>query len=252
MGMPRPARNLLEGDPNSPAFSLEVCSSWGAQCWAGINRVWPWAWGPSRGWVLDACIPQNPVGIHSVACSTALCRDQGIPKGPPSPQDTQLWVSGEAGVLGSSLQGWCRAECGSFTLSGPCEEEVCRVDSSGQVNSGQMGPRYLPGDTRRAGFAQPGCLFALGRAFPSIGRQQRCRNVTPTALPGSSVTVLARCLHPGCGCCCGTAGLGRCAAPRATDLGTTASSPIARDQHDAQVSSAVAEGARGALGAQKC
>lgn len=82
-------------------------------------------------------------------------------------------------------------------LSGPSEEEVCRVDSSRQVNSNQMGPRYLPGDTRRAGFAQPGRLFALGTAFPSVGRQQRGRDVTAAAQLGSSVTGLAGCLHPG-------------------------------------------------------
>lgn len=150
---------------------------------------------------------------------------------------------------GSSLRGRCRAERSSFALSGPCEEEVCRVDSSGQVNSGQMGPRYLPGVTRRAGFAQLSCLFALGRAFPSVRRQQRCQDVTPAALPGSSITVLARCLHPGCGCCCGTAGLGGCAAVRATDPGTTASSP---HQRDAQVSSTVARRAHRTLGARQC
>lgn len=70
------------------------------------------------------------------------------------------------------------------------------MDSSRQVNSGQMGPRYLPRATRQAGFAQPRCVFALGRAFPSAGRQQRCQDVTPAAL--------ARCLHPGC--CCGQQG----------------------------------------------
>lgn len=47
-------------------------------------------------------------------------------------------------------------------------------------------------------------LFALGRAFPSVGRQQPCQDVTPAALPGSSITLLARCLHPGC--CCSEAG----------------------------------------------
>lgn len=112
-------------------------------------------------------------------------------------------------IPGSAVRPGCqgpprKAERGSFALSGLCEEEVCRADSSGQVNSGQMEPRYLPGDTRRAGFAQPGRLFALGRAFPSIRRQQRCRDVTPGVLLGSSVTLLARCLHLGCGCCCGT------------------------------------------------
>lgn len=71
------------------------------------------------------------------------------------------------------------------------------MDSSRQVNSNQMGPRYLPGDTRRAGFAQPGHLFALGTAFPSVGRQQRGRDVTAAARPGSPVTGLAGCLHPG-------------------------------------------------------
>lgn len=52
------------------------------------------------------------------------------------------------------------------------------MDSSGQVNSSQMGPRYLPRDTLQAGFAQPRCLFALGRAFPSVARQPRCQDVT--------------------------------------------------------------------------
>lgn len=52
------------------------------------------------------------------------------------------------------------------------------MDSSGQVNSGQMGPRSLPRDTLQAGFAQPWCLFALGRAFPSVARQPRCQDVT--------------------------------------------------------------------------
>lgn len=85
---------------------------------------------------------------------------------------------------GSSLRGRRRAERGSFALSGPCEEEVCRVNSSRQVNSGQMEPRSLPGDTRQARFAQPGHLFALGRAFPSIRRQQWCWDVTPSSLAG--------------------------------------------------------------------
>lgn len=100
------------------------------------------------------------------------------------PRDTQLGGSGEARVPGSSLRGQCGAERGSFALSGPCEEEVCWVNSSRQVNSGQMGPRSLPGDTRQAGFAQPRRLFALGRAFPSTGRQQRCWDVTPSSLAG--------------------------------------------------------------------
>lgn len=53
----------------------------------------------------------------------------------------------------------------------------------------------------QAGFAQPRCLFALGMAFPSLGRQQRGQDVTPAARPGSSVTPLARCLHLGLGDC---------------------------------------------------
>lgn len=81
------------------------------------------------------------------------------------------------------------------------------MDSSGQVNSGQMGPRYLPRGTRQAGFAQ--LLFALGRAFPSVGRQQPCQDVTPAALLGSSITQLAQCLHPGC-CCSEAGGCSKC------------------------------------------
>lgn len=40
---------------------------------------------------------------------------------------------------------------GSFILSWLFQEEVCRVDSSGQVNSGQMGP-----DTCQETLAKPG------------------------------------------------------------------------------------------------
>lgn len=52
------------------------------------------------------------------------------------------------------------------------------MDSSRQVNIGQMGPRSLPRDTGQARFAQPSQLFALRTAFPSIERQQRCWDVT--------------------------------------------------------------------------
>lgn len=162
---------------------------------AGADRVWLWAWKPGRGWC------SNPPKPHWDPLCTTLCRGKGSASG--------------SGVPGSPLRGRCMAELGSLALSGPSKEEVCRVDSSRQVNSDQMGPRYLPRDTRQAGFAQLRCLFALGRAFPSVGRQQRCQDVTPAALPGSSVTLLARCLHPGC--CCGPVGLGGCAAQSVTD-----------------------------------
>lgn len=101
---------------------------------AGADRVWLWAWKPGRGWCSNHPKP------HWDPLCTTLCRGKGSASG--------------SGVPGSPLRGRCMAELGSLALSGPSKEEVCRVDSSGQVNSDQMGPRYLPRDTRQAGFAQ--------------------------------------------------------------------------------------------------
>lgn len=85
--------------------------------WSQANRVWLWAWKPGRGWC------SNPPKPHWDPLCTTLCGGKGSP---------------------AALGFPARSVPGQAQLLGPSKEEVCRVDSSGQVNSGQMGPRYPP------------------------------------------------------------------------------------------------------------